>query len=121
MADIEKPETEIEDPAEFRRLAEQVLGRDWVQRLARALNVNLRTAQRWATRQRVVSPRAWAFLREQAAHVEDMRLETRILELADLAERRGISPHVITALLREVAEQIRDRIPPTIKPRDDEE
>ncbi|MGF9764302.1 hypothetical protein AAII07_55300 [Microvirga sp. 0TCS3.31] len=119
MAEPDKHE--IEDPAEFRRLAEQVLGQDWIQRLARALNVNLRTAQRWATRQRVVSPRAWSFLREQAARVEDMRLEERILELADLAERRGISPHVVTALLREVADQVRDRIPPTIKPRDDEE
>lgn len=111
---------EITDPTEFRKLAEQVLGRDWVLRLARALGVNVRTAQRWASRKKVISPRAWAFLREQAALTDDMRLQDRIRELAYLADRKGISPHVVIALLREVSDEIKDRIPDPVEELDSE-
>lgn len=105
--DILKPIREYPtDPEEFEKLAIEVLGRDWIARLARAVGVNIRTAQRWSSAGRVISPQAWEWLYAQQAALKASKFKPRVQEAQSIAEAYGVSPNTMVALLREEAEAI---------------
>lgn len=94
------------DPVVFENLARDVLGQDWIARLARAVGVNIRTAQRWAAAGRVISPAAWEWLYAQEAALKASRFRERLGEAADLADYHGVSTNAVVGLLRDLADEI---------------
>lgn len=94
------------DPVVFESLARDVLGQDWIARLARAVGVNIRTAQRWAAAGRVISPAAWEWLYAQEAALKASRFRERMAEAKDLADHHGVSTNAVVGLLRDMADEI---------------
>jgi hypothetical protein len=105
--DILKPIREYPtDPQVFEELAIEVLGRDWIARLARAVGVNIRTAQRWSSAGRIISPQAWEWLFAQQAALKAAKFKPRLQEATSIARDYGVSENAMVALLREEAEAI---------------
>lgn len=105
--DILKPVREYPtDPRVFEYLAIEVLGRDWIARLARAVRVNIRTAQRWSAAGRVISPQAWEWLYAQKEALDRADFKHRMLEAEWIAQESGVSPYTMVGLLRDQADEI---------------
>ena len=91
----------------FRELAGSVLGTGWVFRLAHMCGVAVRTAQRWASGASTVPLPVLEDLRRQRELLAQTRAADRVWEIVRDAEAAGVSPHVVAALLKDVALVVR--------------
>jgi hypothetical protein len=91
----------------FRELAGSVLGSGWVFRLAHMAGVAVRTAQRWASGSSTVPLPVLEDLRRQRELLAQTRTADRVWEIVRDAEAAGVSPHVVAALLKDIAITVR--------------
>jgi len=91
----------------FRELGKQVLGDGWVFRLAALVGVATRTAQRWAAGTSPVPDGVVNELRLQKHLLEASGLAEKAQGLADEAIAAGVSPHVVSAQMKELGRRLR--------------
>jgi hypothetical protein len=87
----------------FRELGAAVLGMGWVYRLANMAGVAVRTAQRWSSGVSTVPLSVLEDLQRQRDLLRQTGFAARIWEAVREAEQAGLSPHVVSAVLKDVA------------------
>jgi hypothetical protein len=87
----------------FRHLAQSVFGHSWVYRLAAFAGVSTRTAQRWAAGESTVPLGVLQELEEQRQRLREARYPDELYGLLERLLATGLSPHVVSAHLREAA------------------
>jgi hypothetical protein len=91
----------------FRELGQAVFGQGWVYRLAAFAGVSTRTAQRWSAGESTVPAGILKEMEEQKRLLIESQLPWNLPELLDQTLASGLSPHVISAYLRDAAARVK--------------
>jgi hypothetical protein len=91
----------------FRELGQAVLGQGWVYRLAQFVGVSTRTAQRWAAGESTVPLGVLEVLRREQRRMGRHQFQRQLRALVDDMAHLGISPHVLSAHLRDEAARVK--------------
>ncbi|MBM6579426.1 hypothetical protein ILT44_04455 [Microvirga sp. BT689] len=96
-----------DEVAQFRELGQAVFGLGWVYRLAAFAGVSTRTAQRWSAGESTVPAGVLRDLDEQRRRLNETRYEQQLYDLLDAILATGLSPHVVSAHLRDAAARVK--------------